>query len=149
MALTITVGGNNITSTVQIESLTVQENAQAGRVISVASFTCVDDGANLSIDACDAVSIVDGGTTYFLGEVAGQPEAQEVAPDKLIWQVDCQDYNKLAAETVVTSYSVAAGTTSDADIVDALVSTFRDEADIDSTTHVTEVVAAGSMPAFS
>lgn len=141
--ITITVGGNDISSAVRVESIKVEQVASRSGVVATASFECVDDGASLSIAAKDAVVIDDGGTTYFKGEVAGAPEREEIAPDKLIWYVECQDYNQLLRETVVPSESYAQGE-ADSDTIDDLFSTYR--SDINSTTYVSTV--DGSMEAI-
>jgi hypothetical protein len=151
MTIRITVGGTNLTTKVPFESVSITETVTAGGPVSTASFEVIDNGATVSIDAKDAVVIDDdgGSVVYFKGEVAGAPERQEVAPNKLIWKVDAQDYNQLLAETVVTTYSAEAGTADDDEIVDDLVSTFRGEGDIDSTTDVAQIVAAASMPDYA
>jgi hypothetical protein len=145
----ITVGGTDITDKVLIESLSLSQTAEAGAKVATASFIVRDDDASETIAAKAAVTMIDGGITHFAGEVAGTPEAEEFKAGGLDYHVECQDYNQLAHETVVTGSTWAAGGTSDADIIDSLWTTYRGEADVNSTTNVTEVVAAGDMPAFS
>jgi len=149
MSVTTTVGVTDLSAKVQVESIVVRQTARSGGIIATASFMVMDSDASESIAPEDAVVIDDGGTTYFKGEVAGTPERWEPGPSKLIWRVEAQDYNKLLTETVVDSASYAAASTSDEDIIDDLVTDARGEADIDSTTYVTEVVAAADMEAFA
>jgi len=151
MALRITIDGTAETTQIPFESISIVETVEAGGPVSTASFDAIDNGASEAFDAKMAVVIDDdgGSITYFKGEIAGAPERKEVAPSKVIWHVECQDYNQLLAETVVTSYSAAAGTLSDAAIIDAMVSAARGEADIDSTTDVAQIFAAGAMPDYA
>lgn len=144
MALVITVGGNDITSKVRIESLTIHQAARD--MAATCSFQVVDSGASVSITVKDAITIVDGATTYFKGEIAGTPERREIAPNKLVWSVDAQDYNQLLKETIVDAKSYASGQSDANTIIPDLFSTYR--SDINSADYVTEVDASMEVLEF-
>ncbi len=139
MAFTVTVGGNDITANVLISTVRIHQAAR--NTVGTCSFECLDDGAALTVATKDAVVIDDGGTTYFKGEVAGEPQRIEIAPNKLRWMVDCQDYNQLLKETVVEDDIYASGV-SDKNAIINLAGTGlfpKYRADIDSNTYVVEV----------
>ena len=118
MAIVVTIGGNDLTAKIDSSSVVIEQTAQD--MIATCTLRLMDDALDVDVNAMDAITVVDGATVYFKGEVAGEPERREVSDGLLEWYIECQDYNKLLNETVVTSYSVGAGTTSDADIIDAM-----------------------------
>ena len=107
MALRVTIGGTAETDQVLFETISIVETVAAGGPVSTASFTISDPTAAESFTPKQAVVIDDdgGSIVYFKGEIAGALEREEIAPGKLMWYIECQDYNQLLAETVVTSYT--------------------------------------------
>lgn len=145
MAIVITVDSVDITGNIPLmgnpeEGLPplVVESRGAGGITSVASFGVSDGPGSVSIAVKDTVTIVDGGTTFFGGEVA-TIESTEVGGVILSRVIQCQDNNILLDETVITIESFAQGAT-DSTTIDSLFTTYR--SDIDSTTHVSTVDAS-------
>lgn len=132
MALTITVGGNDITAYVHVDTLKVEE--VAADMVATCTFWAHDHNAVVAIAEKDAISIVDGATTIFAGEVADVELGQHGVTRE--WRVSCQDNNILLDETVVQSASYAAGTADSAILAD-LFSTYR--SDINAITYVSTI----------
>lgn len=132
MVLTIAIGGNDITAYVYVESLKVEE--VAADMVATCSFWAHDHNAVVAITEKDPITIVDGATTLFAGEVADVDLAQHGLTRE--WRVSCQDNNIFLEETAVQSVSYAAGT-SDSAILSALFSAYRP--DINATTYVSTI----------
>jgi hypothetical protein len=135
MALTITVGGNDITAYVYVESLKIEE--VAADMVATCSFWAHDHNAVVAIAEKDPITIVDGATTIFAGEVADVELAQHGLTRE--WRVSCQDNNILLEETAVQSASYVTGT-ADSDILQDLFTTYR--SDINATTYVSTLQAS-------
>ena len=131
--LVITVGGVNLTSYVDVSSISISEVATSG-VVGTASFTAEDATGTITIDTKDAVSIVDDGTTIFAGEVVDS--ADSIVGLGIQWKVACQDYNIYLDETVVATATYSSGE-SDSDIIADIFTTYR--SDIDSSTYVATI----------
>lgn len=132
MALVITVGGANITAYVYVETLAIEETAD--EMVATCRFEAHDHSETIAIEPKDAITIVDGATTLFAGEVADIAEDQRGLTR--IWRVTCQDNHILLDETAVASASVVAES-SDSDVLAALFAAYR--VDVDATTYVSTV----------
>ena len=132
MALVITVGGADITAYVYVETLSMEETAD--EMVATCRFEAHDHSETIAIEPKDAITIVDGATTLFAGEVADIAEDQRGLTR--IWHVTCQDNHILLDETAVASASVVAES-SDSDVLAALFAAYR--VDVDATTYVSTV----------
>jgi hypothetical protein len=141
MALTITVGGNDITTYVDCRSIVIEEVGT--ELVATCSFNVRDHTGTVSIATKDAVTITDDGTTLFAGEVAEVMMGQEGVAKT--WSVRCQDNNILLDERVVASESYSAGQ-ADSAIINDLFTKHR--SDINSTTYVATIDASMEAVAF-
>jgi len=144
MAITITVGGNNITayvpllgdSTFGLPPFGINEDANG--YTGKATIPIIDNAGAVSIAAKDVVAIADGGTTLFAGYVAHMRRLPRAA-DTVTYVLDCQDKNILLEETAIQSEAFAAGQ-ADSAIIDDLFTTYLPA--IDSTTYVSTLDAS-------
>jgi len=144
--LTITVGGNDITAYVDVETIKWEE-VGTDRV-AVCTFFVRDHSGTVSIAAKDVVDIDDDGTTVFGGVVGSLSRNQEGITKT--WFVRCQDFNIYLDETVVASEGYAQGV-SDAYILgdgtNGLFPQYR--SDINATTYVATLDASMEVVAFA
>jgi hypothetical protein len=141
MAMTITVDSVDITAYVDVGSIVIETVADS--MIATCRFRAWDHSGTIDIEEKDAITIVDGATTLFAGEVADVDEGQHGLTKD--WSVVCQDNNVLLDEGVVTSESYDAGET-DSDIVADLV---HGHEGIDATTHVSTLDASMEAVTFT
>jgi len=142
MALTITVGGNDITAYVDVRSIEIE--SEATHLVGLTRFTVRDHSGTVSIAAKDAVAIAAGGANLFTGEVAEQaPRADGVT---VVWTVTCQDNNILLDERTIQGAQVNAGL-ADSAIIHTLFDMYR--SDIDSTTYVETIDASMEAMEFT
>jgi len=99
MALVVTINGVNRTSVTVDGSVYVEQ--RAADFISVCGLRLVDVGAVLPIAVEQAITLIDGGTTYFSGRVVdvGYTLFGECASRYI--DVKCQDDNYKLLETIV------------------------------------------------
>ena len=123
MALVVTIAGNNRTSVVKHGSLAVEQ--QAANFITVCSLTLIDEAGDIDIVEEDAITLVDGATTFFTGRVVEIRYSLFTACSRFI-KIKCQDPNYQLLETVIDQEEEFpggaghGGITADADIIDHL-----------------------------
>jgi len=142
MAWVLTVDSVNITIYVDIETILVEEVAtQDVARIAVLRFTAHDHTSTISIEAEDAVTLVEGETTYYAGVVKDVDEWTQGVTR--YWRVACADQNVLLEETAIETYTIDADDNDDAEIA-AIFAAYR--ADVDASTYVAQLDA--TMPAL-
>lgn len=134
MALTITIDSIDLTAYVDVQSIRTEQAAES--MVAVARFRIYDHSGTVDIDEKDSVTIADGETTLFAGELVDLVETSVGIACE--WKIVCQDNNILLDETVVLSESYTVGT-ADSAIINDLFTSYR--SDIDSTTHVATIKA--------
>lgn len=130
MALVLTIGGVNRTSVLKDESLIIEHRAEG--FISVCMLTLLDADNNIAIAEEDAITVVDGATTFFSGRVV------EVYYDTLTTHsrrihIKCQDKNAQLGEVVVDQEETFSAV-ADSAIIDSLFDDYLPA--VDSETHV-------------
>jgi hypothetical protein len=142
--LTITVGGTDITSYVDVSGILVEEVGT--EVVATCRFHARDHSGALSLSTKEAVNIDDDGVTIFAGEVAQITDETEGVAKELL--VICHDYNILLDETVIESdYFSPDADVSDAAILADLFSTYR--SDVNAVTYVSTLDAAMEYVKFA
>lgn len=135
--LTITIDSADVTSYIDVRSITIESSAESG--VATCEFIARDHDGGLSLSCKNEIDIDDDGTTLFAGEIVDLvPQADGVIAE---YHVICHDWNILLDERAFEAESWGAGE-SDSDIIDELFTEHR--SDIDSTTYVATVEA--SMP---
>lgn len=133
MALVATVGGVDRTSVVKYGSLAVEQ--QAANFITVCSLTLIDEAGDIAIAAEDAITLVDGGTTFFTGRVVEVRYSLFTVCSRFI-KIKCQDLNYQLIETVIDGEEVFTAE-ADADIIDSLFDDYLPA--VDSETFVATI----------
>jgi hypothetical protein len=149
MAITITIAGSDRTAYVPLlgdsqyglPGLRIEQDAAS--YVSRCSFGIRDDSGALTITTKQVVTIADGGTTLFGGEIASVRRFQ-VGPARCM-VIQVQDYNVLLEETAIPGVDYALGTADSAMIAD-LFSSYR--SDIDASTYVSTIDASMETMTF-
>lgn len=133
MALVLTIGGVLRTSVLVEGSLSVEQ--QAADFISVCSLVLLDKDGNITIEAEDSISVVDGATTFFAGRVVDIRYSLFTTQGRYI-TVRCQDLNAQPGETVIDDTEVFAAL-ADSAIINALFDEYLPA--VDSETYVATI----------
>ena len=138
MAEVLTIGGVDRTALIWGDTLKIEQ--VAGEFSAVCSFKLNDVTSTLAIETRDAVTVVDGGTTLFAGEVVDvDTDLLDLAVDGRRLTVLCQDYQILVEEAVIDGQEVYSAQADSAIIAD-LFASYR--ADVDATTYVSTLNAS-------
>ena len=138
MAEVLTIGGVDRTALIWGDTLKIEQTA--GEFSAVCSVKLNDVDATLSIETRDAVTVTDGATTLFAGEVVDvDTDLLDLAVDGRRLTVLCQDYQILVEEAVIDGEEVYSAQADDAIIAD-LFASYR--ADVDATTYVASLNAS-------
>ena len=130
MALVVTIGGVARTGVMQRGSLRIEHNASG--FVSVCSLVLVDEAADIAITEEDAITVVDGATTFFSGRVVSIDYKTFTTQSRNIVLV-CQDLNAQLGEVVIDEEEVFTAE-DDAVIIDTLFDDYLPA--VDSETHV-------------
>lgn len=130
MALVLTIGVVDRTAVLVTGSLRVEHRAEG--FISVCNLTLVDEDYDIAITEEDAITVVDGATTFFSGRVVSVVYGTFTTNSRLIY-LTCQDKNAQLGEVVIDAEEVFSAE-ADADIIDSLFDDYLPA--VDSETHV-------------
>jgi len=135
MAWTITVGGVDITTYVDVDSLEVEESAGQGeRWRALCRFEARDHTGTIDVDEEDEVSITEDGTDYFTGKVKQVEET--VHGLTRVWTCTAVSWGCLLDEVVIDYYTIDEGDDDDVEI-GTIFSTYC--SDIDGSTYVAQL----------